>query len=279
VFEGTVTEQYDTRAPGNEWPHLSWTIDAAGRDIAKKLSDVLEGDVGEGIDINATVWEEILAKASYATLRLEYYNDTTHEVLYLSPENGTSVEDTLRRIAYVLVKDVGIVVYTPYVDGSGVHYVIIKTNTNTQPSNILFDSRNYGIIVGNDSDKDYRPKSALNFTLELDFYSDSGEWLFSIRWQTNYTDYDVEFNRWIAAEYISVVKPVLRLGNTRATLGFDKPSGWWQPEDTLVVDEDSWFVDGGRAAVYGVTVYYEAQEGALFDSLPIEIGFRVLETG
>ncbi|KSW12455.1 hypothetical protein CF15_06945 [Pyrodictium occultum] len=272
VFEGNVTtdQPYCKRAPQDEWPHLSWAIDGHGKDIAEKLKHVLRGHVQKGIDVDAAV-QDILSRVSYATITLAYRNYTYNGTLYLAPGNGTAINETLHEIARHLVRGSGIVVHTPYADGRGFHHVVIEADT--QPPTLFFDSADYGIIVGNGT-SGHRPASALNFTLRLDFYDSSGNWLFAIWWDTIYYSYaGGRFNNWASYEYLSVARPVLKLGNVRAVLSLGKPSA------VVAVDGDSWLYDGGRAAVLGARVYYEAREGVLFDSVPLVINARVVETG
>lgn len=159
-----------------------------------------------------------------------------------------------------------------------VHYRI-AIYPDSQFSEKVFDSYedlSWAVALDNDGDISNGFDTASNYTVTLVFLSSNDEQLFNITWTVRIYP---SIPRIEITEMISVDYRILVLGNTRATLGFDKASGWWQPEDTLMVDEDSWKVDNGRAAMYGVTVFYEAEEGMLFDSLPIIINAEVLETG
>ncbi|KSW12475.1 hypothetical protein CF15_07065 [Pyrodictium occultum] len=244
--------------------------------------------------------------ASYAVVRFSYGNSTAGGEVSLAPENSTApgiIVDSLKRgklFAYVLDRE----------PPQGARLSVYMQAGVLGPwrfERVVLDSRDYGVWLLNGSveggfDIVY---SALNWTLSLDFYDASGRWLFSIWWRGYYTYVnkssvtignanitvpqrgrynwiDVKEGATVSAQAVPVQAARAGQGGhagARVVLGFDSSSGWSVPEAVLVLDNSSWLYDGGRAAVLGARVYYEAREGVLFDSVPLVINARVVETG
>ncbi|BES81136.1 hypothetical protein [Pyrodictium abyssi] len=236
--------------------------------LAGKIYDVSANYASEGVNVTAFAWR-LLGEVAHVNLTLINNTETNPGRRVLVED--LSLDDIVERGLWFSVKPV---------HPNGNYSIRIFYDNN--PSVFFWDSyENESLYIAEVSDGGTWPDiAATNYTLILEFIDKEGNVLFTMMWNVTWYDTDTNgvYDRVEAQEYMSSLYPVLVLGNIRATLGFDRASGWWQPEDTLVVDEDSWKVDGGRAAVYGVTVFYEGLEGVLFDSLPLVINAEVLET-
>ena len=245
-------------------------------DIINKIVDVTEEEASGGINLESFA-EGLLEKVAHAYVTV--INDTDQNRSRVIDRYGLDkivdeIKNTADGFAVSLSEEKS-------VGGQSGYYLLITNSgvllNSTNPPNNAWEAFYVALSTGGDP---ALPEKAMNYTLIIEFTDEDGNPLFNFTWTVRWYDEndDGVYENVTAVEYVSSLYPVLVLGNTRATLGFDKPSGWWQPEDTLVVDEDSWRVDGGSAAVYGVTVFYEAREGVLFDSLPVVVNAEVLET-
>ena len=205
-------------------------------DIFTKIKDTIADKAqGQGLD-PVSIAEDILRRVSSATLELVIFDNTTGNpstVLYLTPENAS---DIMNAVVELIQNDTGLGVNT-FDEYYGSWEVELFPDND--PTKAFFRSgQDYGIWLANSTDRDTFPESAVNYTLVLSFYDQEGEWLFNITWNVSlyWDSSNNDYRLAVGNETITSVYPELVLGNTRATLGFDKPSGWWQPEDVLLVD-------------------------------------------